>query len=121
MLLQDYSREARQEFEQRASRFSSDASKVLRILAELPLMVPFLQPQGGVAIPVSVKARVVRMAALYDLPLTMRIMDEVLGTARALLLPKASGSAGNAIRQRFHELSLRLREELTNGVANDTD
>jgi len=121
-LLQDYSREARQEFEQKASRFASDASKVLRILAELPLLVPFLQPQGGVAIPVSVKARVVRMAALYDLPVTMRILDdEVLGTARSLLLPKASGSTGNAIRQRLNALSLRLREELTNGVANDSD
>jgi len=121
-LLQDYSREARQEFEQKTSQLASDASKVFKVLAELPLLVPFLQPQGGVAIPVSVKARVVRMAALYDLPVTMRIMDdEVLDAARALLLPKASGSAGNAIRQRLNELTLRLREELTNGVANDSD
>lgn len=121
-LLQDYSREARLEFEQKARHIASDASKVLRILAELPLLVPFLQPQGGVAIPVSVKARVVRMAALYDLAVTMRIIDdEVLGAARALLVPKASGSAGNAIRQRLNELSIRLREELTNGVANDAD
>merc|ERR1712100_996227 len=60
---------------------------LLKTAAELSLFVPFLYPTN-LAIPVSVKARVLKMAALYDLPLTMNVLQEEVFDKMEEKLPK---------------------------------
>mmetsp|Transcript_117931 Transcript_117931/g.279912 ORF Transcript_117931/g.279912 Transcript_117931/m.279912 type:complete len:1449 (+) Transcript_117931:65-4411(+) len=87
--------------------------QLLQKMAELPLLVPFLQPQS-LAIPVSVKARVLKMAALYDLPLAMRLLDEeLLSRARHSLSASPSSSA------RLDELTEKIRSELISNAEEE--
>ncbi|CAJ1424893.1 unnamed protein product, partial [Effrenium voratum] len=86
---QDYAIEAWADL----GREDAGRGDLLERLEQLPLLVPFLQPQS-LAIPVSVKARVLKMAALYDLPLTMQLLDEeLLSRARQSLLVQDSFAA----------------------------
>ncbi|CAE7528868.1 unnamed protein product [Symbiodinium sp. CCMP2592] len=87
--------------------------QLLQKMAELPLLVPFLQPQS-LAIPVSVKARVLKMAALYDLPLAMQLLDEeLLSRARHSLAASTSSSA------RLDELTEKIRSELISNAEEE--
>eukprot|EP00439_Symbiodinium_sp_Y106_P052511 s3007_g7.t1 len=105
--------------------------QLLQKMAELPLLVPFLQPQS-LAIPVSVKARVLKMAALYDLPLAMQLLDEeLLSRARHSMLPSIGscklppGSAAGLDRRstsssaRLDELTEKIRSELISNAEEE--
>merc|ERR1711879_200494 len=78
-LLRDYASEARAELDQKilSTVGGNVAVELLELLSQMPLVAPFLQPQN-LAIPVSVKARVLKMAALYDLPLAIKLIDDEL-------------------------------------------
>jgi len=114
-LLHDYAQEARSELQ--SVLFCAESGlggpqEILAALGELPMLVPFLQPQN-LAIPVSVKARVLKMAALYDLPLTTKVIDEeVFGPVRAAL-------GGEDWRKRVDEISNKVRSELCSNVAEE--
>jgi len=126
-LLRDYAREAHVELEtvlHCVTAGLASAKEVLASIRELALLVPFLHPQG-LAIPVSVKPRVLKMAALYDLPLTMQVLEEeVFGPAQTALatLPKTAPAAGDADcdwRRQVDELRSRTLGELGKSVAED--
>jgi len=86
---------------------------MITAIKDLALIYPFLQKQS-LAIPVSVKSRVLKMAALYDLPLTMTTLeDEVFGPAYASLPAEGFGDA----RQEIDRIRAKVREELSNNVA----
>jgi len=115
-LLRDYTREAcaellngqlcrRADEEQPGAGFAA-------AIQELGLFVPFLQPQS-LAIPVSVKARVLKMAALYDFPLTMRVLDEEFFDIAFSSLLEGDPEARCALE----ELRGKVKEELSNNVA----
>jgi hypothetical protein len=111
-LLRDYATEAWVELE--ALPQEGNADRVLAKMKELSLLVPFLQ-ESTLAIPVSVKARILKMAALYDLPLTMRLLDEELfERARQSL----AGVLPNASKE-VDALAEKMREELSNNVAEE--
>eukprot|EP00929_Paragymnodinium_shiwhaense_P022396 TRINITY_DN1431_c0_g3_i1.p1 TRINITY_DN1431_c0_g3~~TRINITY_DN1431_c0_g3_i1.p1 ORF type:complete len:1442 (-),score=454.68 TRINITY_DN1431_c0_g3_i1:144-4469(-) len=93
-LLRDYAIEARAELgldDSDAEDSDEDAAtageRLLKAAAELQLFVPFLYPTN-LAIPVSVKARVMKMAALYDLPLTMDVLQEEVFDTLSSTLPE---------------------------------
>merc|ERR1719195_1829885 len=116
-LLRDYALEARAELDGALRHMLEPglvgAKALLAALSELPMLVPFLQPQN-LAIPVSVKARVLKMAALYDLPLTMRIMEEeVFAPVRAALPEEGE------VRSRADEIAAKIRQELCSNVAEE--
>jgi len=75
------------------------------------MLVPFLQPQN-LAIPVSVKARVLKMAALFDLPLTMKVIED------AIFSPLRFSLSEDWCR-RVDDISTKIRQELSNNVAED--
>ncbi|CAJ1389767.1 unnamed protein product [Effrenium voratum] len=105
-LLRDYAIEAWADL----GREDAGRGDLLERLEQLPLLVPFLQPQS-LAIPVSVKARVLKMAALYDLPLTMQLLDEeLLSRARQSLLVQDSFAA------KLEELAEKVRAELASSA-----
>merc|ERR1712129_366227 len=120
-LLQAYAREAGAELAAMllplgcSTTGGVDCTKqVLAALRGLPMLVAFLQPQN-LAIPVSVKARVLKMAALYDLPLTTKVVDnEIFAIAKASL-PEADANG----QQQLDELRAHIRKELCHGVAED--
>jgi len=113
-LLLDYAQEARVELQAMLLCAESGLGGPREIVAtvnELPMLVPFLQPQN-VAIPVSVKARVLKMAALYDMPLAMKVVDEEIFEPVRVTLPQEW-------RRRVDELSTKVRQELSNNVAEE--
>mmetsp|Transcript_6393 Transcript_6393/g.15820 ORF Transcript_6393/g.15820 Transcript_6393/m.15820 type:complete len:1478 (-) Transcript_6393:254-4687(-) len=128
-LLHDYAQEARLEIEgsiaaallETSSGGDTDgvaAEALVSAVNELPLIVPFLQPQS-LAIPVCVKSRVLKMAALYDLPLTMSVLEnEVFGPARAAL-PQDSAAVGQDAQRRVDDISAKVRKELSSNVAEE--
>jgi len=104
-LLRDYAIEAWADL----GREEAGRGDLLERLEQLPLLVPFLQPQS-LAIPVSVKARVLKMAALYDLPLTMQLLDEeLLSRARSLLVQ-------DSFAAKLEELAEKVRAELASSA-----
>lgn len=127
-LLRDYALEARAELEGTVAAAALEApdgnaggaaaKALVTAMSELPLLVPFLQPQS-LAIPVCVKARVLKMAALYDLTLTMQVLqNEVFTPALSALPPDVGeGTVATAARRRADELCARVREELSSNVA----
>jgi len=111
-LLQDYSSEAGVELE----RFScpeqgEDAASVEEIVSaitEQSMLTPFAQEQA-VAIPVSVKARVLKMAALYDLGLAMQVLEQ------EIFVPIRNAMLEDEARKKLDELIARIKEELQLG------
>jgi hypothetical protein len=101
-LLQDYATEARAELES----FLLDAvgtEDVVAAVREQSMLTPFAQDQA-VAIPVSVKARVLKMAALYDQALAIQVLEqEIFTPLRALLVDDAT-------RDKFDVLSRRIQD-----------
>merc|ERR1712190_529332 len=77
-LLHDYAQEAATEVIEAMHRAGPGGTKeIVAVVGKLPMLVPFLQPET-LAITVSVKARVLKMATLYDLPLTLKVIDTEL-------------------------------------------
>jgi len=117
-LLQDYVEEARVEISGVAYLHSGSADgfaiEVLQAVKELPLLVSFLQPQS-LAIPVSVKARVLKMAALYDFQYGMQILEEQLFVPLKDEMPLACLDE----RTQLDEVFSRIKEELSNNVAEE--
>mmetsp|Transcript_89833 Transcript_89833/g.287942 ORF Transcript_89833/g.287942 Transcript_89833/m.287942 type:complete len:1250 (-) Transcript_89833:438-4187(-) len=122
-LLHDYAQEARIELEGAVGAAllegpgdDSDgaaAAAMITAIKDLALIYPFLQRQS-LAIPVSVKSRVLKMAALYDLPLTMiTLEEEVFGPAYASLPAEGFSDA----RREIDRIRAKVREELSNNVA----
>jgi len=110
-LLRDYATEAWTEVS--AQQASSDAENVLRRLRETSMLVPFLQPQS-LAIPVSVKARILKMAALYDVPLAMRLLEEELfSRARCSLAARPSAC------HEVDALAEKVKTELSSNIAEE--
>lgn len=106
-LLQDYATEARGELDELLMN-SSDSrwEELLQAITEQPMLAPFAQEQA-VAIPVSVKARVLKMAALYDLELTMKVLDS------EIFVPVRTALQGNHdARQKTDKILTRIQEEL---------
>merc|ERR1711920_713411 len=87
------------------------AEAVLAAVKELPMLVPFFQPQS-LAIPVCVKARVLKMAALYDLPLSMAVLEEQVFSPVRVALPED-------LRGKLDDISTKIREELSSNVAEE--
>jgi len=115
-LLRDYATEAWADLSSGAE--APETSGLLDRLRELPLLVPFLQPQS-LAIPVCVKARVLKMAALYDLPLAMRLLDEeLLAPARRRLSCGQPLKSGSSLA-RLDELAEKIRSELINNAEEE--
>lgn len=124
-LLHDYLSEARVELHVLISNAeflgkepAETAEEVLTSLEAQPMLFPFLQPQS-LAIPVSVKARVLKMAALYDVPLSMKMLeDELFHPVRDELSPAHSPTSN--IRRRVDDLCAKLRLELGSNVAEES-
>jgi len=110
-LLQDYSIEARVELERFTCPDENDppttTEEILAATVELSMLTPFAQEQA-VAIPVSVKARVLKMAALYDVAVTMQVLEQEIFTPIRSSLPKDDGEA----QKKVDELVARIQEEL---------
>jgi len=103
-LLQDYAVEARAELESFALD-AVDAEDIVNAMREQSMLTPFAQEQA-VAIPVSVKARVLKMAALYDQSLATQVLDrEIFSPVRTLL------GDGVAL-EKFETLCRRIQEEV---------
>jgi len=114
-LLHDYCLEASADLQNSNPQDADGGSKLLEKLKELPLLVPFLHEQS-VAIPVSVKARVLKMAALYDLPQSMRLVeDELLSKARERLMMLGDLPALTELEA----LVKKVRSELSSNVAEE--
>lgn len=111
-LLRDYVCEARADLRQVLSNASKQPEPLLEAVKVLPLLVPFLQPQD-LAIPVSVKARVLKMSALYDLPAALGVLDEELFTPVSFAMTSAKAKAS------LDELFSKVRSELKSNVAEE--
>jgi len=89
---------------------------VLKAVQELPILVPFLQSQS-LAITVCVKARVLKMAALYDMPLTIQTLeDEIFNPLGEVLLvadPNAKDELCRVCKRIIAELSSNVAEVTT--------
>lgn len=127
-LLRDYAMEARVDLLQlllldktglgaRVDGFCASAES-------LQLLVPFLQPQC-LAIPVSVKARVLKMAGLYDLQSATRLLDQELFRPLSAALSEvraSSESEEGAVQQAIQRLDgiwQKVRQELCSNVAEE--
>lgn len=84
---------------------------VVKATKQLSLFVPFLQSHS-LAIPISVKARVLKMAALYDLNLTLKMLETEIFNPVLQLLPGRQDA-----RDEINELNAKVCDELTNNVA----
>ncbi|CAK9094132.1 DnaJ protein-like [Durusdinium trenchii] len=81
MLLRDYAHEVQLELEQ-FDQYSNLAEDLPLALKQSGLLAPLLQRQV-LAIPVCPKARVLKMAALYDLQMTFQVLEqEIFSFAR---------------------------------------
>merc|ERR1712150_206962 len=107
----DYAVEAHEELESLASENRPTGTLVEAVQA-LALFVPFAQSQA-LAISVSVKARVVKMAALYDFALTMKVVEEHIFRPLRATLPDGDDDG----RHRLEAVRKRIREELQANVA----
>lgn len=115
-LLHDYASEAWADLHSSNPQDADGGSRLLDKLRQLPLLVPFLHQQS-LAIPVSVKARVLKMAALYDLPRSMELLEEELfGPARESL--SLHGDSSSQFAQ-LEELLKKVRSELSSNVAEE--
>jgi len=117
-LLKDYVDEAHLDIDEALipkSVSNSDPNEIATVLRQLPLLVPFLQTEkNSIAIPVSVKARVIKMAALYDLPLAVKVLEDDLFKKLRSALPE---DKAREMRKTTDEICSRILEELSNNVA----
>lgn len=110
-LLQDYSLEARIDLERLwcpdDGMEPAAVDELLSAIRDQSMLTPFAQDQA-VAIPVSVKARVLKMAALYDLGMTMQVLEQEIFNPIRDVLPKDDDEA----KQKLDKLCKRIHEEL---------
>lgn len=96
---------------QRVAAGHPDAiEELVDMVQSLSLIVPFVQEQL-LAIPVSVKARVLKMAALCDLATTRKIIETNIFNPVLEVIPH-EGEAWKAIDQ----IRLRIRRDLETNV-----
>merc|ERR1712113_153278 len=87
--------------------------EIIAVVGKLPMLVPFLQPEC-LAITVSVKARVLKMATLYDLPLTLKVIDaELFGPIRS------AEACHDDLQRGLDELRTKIHQELSKNVAEE--
>lgn len=102
-LLRDYAHEVQLQLH---SLHGELAEEVATTLSQSGLLAPLLQRQV-LAIPVCPKARVLKMAALYDLEMTFQVLEqEIFEPARQMLLQ------ANASTQCLDEVTERIQKEL---------
>lgn len=117
-LLTGYTAEACEELKILLADWDSSAHRREELLVafrELNLFLPFLQSQA-LAISVSVKARVLKMAALYDVCRTLSIIEDGLFQPVRHGLPQEDAET----RRRLHELSAHICDELRLKVAEES-
>eukprot|EP00931_Biecheleriopsis_adriatica_P064474 TRINITY_DN39249_c0_g1_i1.p1 TRINITY_DN39249_c0_g1~~TRINITY_DN39249_c0_g1_i1.p1 ORF type:complete len:1127 (+),score=272.68 TRINITY_DN39249_c0_g1_i1:115-3495(+) len=115
-LLRDFAREVLSEVKSNAPRaLAGDTKELLHPLVSTGLLVPFLQPQT-LAIPVSVKARVLKMAALYDLPLTIKVLEDELFCPVRRMLSQIGASKDMS---QVDDIAERVQKELKSHVDED--
>merc|ERR1712137_169609 len=109
-ILRDYTTEARVELQSQLRQISfscpGDLDLLLSMIQEMPLLSPYLQP-SNVAIPSSVKARVLKMAALCDMPEAMKLINSSVFDPLLRTVPQES-EAWTTIGQ----MQLKVRVEL---------
>lgn len=102
-LLRDYAHEVQLQLH---SLHGELVEEVATTLSQSGLLAPLLQRQV-LAIPVCPKARVLKMAALYDLEMTFQVLEqEIFEPARQMLLQ------ANASTQCLDEVTERIQKEL---------
>lgn len=102
-LLRDYAHEVQVQLQ---SLHGELVEEVATTLSHSGLLAPLLQRQV-LAIPVCPKARVLKMAALYDLEMTLQVLEqEIFDPARQMLLQ------ANASTQCLDEVTERIQKEL---------
>ncbi|CAE7031829.1 DNAJ1, partial [Symbiodinium natans] len=104
----------REELQERARHCDAgDLPEALRsVLRSTGLLAPFLQKQT-LAIPICPKARVLKMAGLYDLRMTIKVLDqEIFGPARSLEEQVDESQA----RATVAEIQEKVEKELTRCV-----
>jgi len=95
------------EAEEAAARKEA-AEEILEAVQKMSLLVPFVQPKHHIAISVSVKARVLKLAGLYDFKLTQKSVEsELFGAVRA------------ALQELQHAASLEVAERLCATVLDE--
>ncbi|CAE7840209.1 DJA6 [Symbiodinium sp. KB8] len=95
-LLSNYAREVGTELQERVQADPGDLAEVLQsALKSTGLLAPFLQKQT-LAIPICPKARVLKMAALYDLRMTVQVLEQEIFRPVQSLLEQADKSPSYA-------------------------
>jgi len=109
-ILRDYTTEARVELQAQLREISfscpGDLDLLLSVIQEMPLLSPYLQP-SNVAIPASVKARVLKMAALCDMAEAMKLINASVFDPLLRIVPQQS-EAWTSIRQMQAKIRLEL-------------
>lgn len=111
-LLSDYAAEVRLELDglicaANGGDESASMEELLSVIQEQPMLVPFAQEQS-VAIPVSVKARVLKMAALYDYPLAIQVIEDEIFTP----VKSGLGADSSDLKKELDRIFARMQEDL---------
>eukprot|EP00930_Biecheleria_cincta_P082977 TRINITY_DN72616_c0_g1_i1.p1 TRINITY_DN72616_c0_g1~~TRINITY_DN72616_c0_g1_i1.p1 ORF type:complete len:1274 (-),score=294.67 TRINITY_DN72616_c0_g1_i1:108-3929(-) len=113
-LLRDYAREVASDMKRLPKSVGVTSAKaLLSRLQSASLLVPFLQPLA-LAIPVSVKARILKMAALYDLPLATKTLAADLFEPARRMVSEAGGATedGRQVDDTFQRVLKALSSDL---------
>jgi len=117
-ILRDYTTEARVELQAQLREISfscpGDLDLLLSVIQDMPLLTPFLQP-ANVAIPASVKARVLKMAALCDMAEAMKLINSSVFDPLLRTVPQQS-EAWTTLRQMQAKVRLELDFESSVGA-----
>jgi len=117
-ILRDYVKEARAEIEAQLREISfscpGDLDLLVSVIQEMPLLTPFLQP-ADVAIPLSVKARVLKMAALCDMAEAMKLINSSVFDPVLRTVPQES-EAWTTITQM--QAKIRVELDFESGVGS---
>ncbi|CAE7707845.1 DJA6 [Symbiodinium microadriaticum] len=117
-LLSNYAREVGTELQERVQADPGDLAEVLQsALKSTGLLAPFLQKQT-LAIPICPKARVLKMAALYDLRMTVQVLEQEIFRPVQSLLEQADKSPSYAP---LAEIQEKVQKELVRCIEEEHD
>jgi len=117
-LLSNYAREVGTELRERVQSDPSDLAEVLQsALKSTGLLAPFLQKQT-LAIPVCPKARVLKMATLYDLRMTVQVLEQEIFRPVQSLLEQVGKSPSYAP---LAEIQEKVQKELARCIEEEHD
>ncbi|CAE7577223.1 DJA6 [Symbiodinium sp. CCMP2456] len=117
-LLSNYAREVGTELQERVQSDPSDLAEVLQsALKSTGLLAPFLQKQT-LAIPICPKARVLKMAALYDLRMTVQVLEQEIFRPVQSLLEQVGKSPSYAP---LAEIQDKVQKELARCIEEEHD